>query len=240
MLLLVINCSSFSSGAQTSTFSAENKLDDRGAKDGPWRKLDSTGKVQYEGQFRHGVPFGEFRYFYPTGKIRIISQVTDEGNTAKTINFHPNGMKMAEGTYINKRKEGEWTYNDENGILVSREFYAEGKKSGLASTYYSDGKLFEEKHYEHGLEVGSWKQFFTDGALKIDAVYEAGKIEGMATFYFPDGKVMARGNYVHNLKHGVWTFMSEDGKKEKEDIYEMGRLVKTVNYDPKPDDELKK
>jgi antitoxin component YwqK of YwqJK toxin-antitoxin module len=240
LLFIVLNINPGSLSAQTSGFVAENKVDAQGKKDGTWRKLDSLGRVQYEGQFRHGIPYGEFRYFYPEGKTRTISQISEDGNTSRTINFHPNGMKMAEGTYIKKEKEGEWTYYDENGIMISKESYAGGKKNGTASTFYNDGKLCEEKHFLAGVQVGQWKQFFTDGTLKTNAEYVAGKIEGLATFYFPDGNVMVSGKYVHNLKDGVWTFMSETGKKQKEDIYKMGYLVNTINYELQPEVGLKK
>lgn len=240
LFCIVLNCNPNCLSAQSATFIAENKIDVQGKKDGNWRKLDSLGKVQYEGQFRHGVPYGEFRYYYDTGKTRTISQITDDGSSSKTINFHPNGMKMAEGNYVRKLKEGEWTYYDEQGVMISKETYVAGKKNGLASTYYNDGKLLEEKHFEAGVEVGPWKQFFTDGVIKTTAVYIAGKIEGQATFYYPDGKVLARGNYIHGLKDGVWVFMSEEGKKQKEDKYKTGQLISTVNYDPKLDEDLKK
>jgi len=240
LLFVVLNGNTYSLLAQSTTFTAENKLDAQGRKDGTWRKLDSIGRVQYEGQFTHGVPYGEFRYFYDTGKPRTISQISEDGNTSKTIDFHPNGIKMAEGTYVKKHKEGEWVYYDEQGVLISKETYVAGKKNGLVSTYYNDGKLLEEKHFEAGVEVGSWKQYFTDGELKTNADYVAGKIEGLATFYFPGGKVLARGNYSHGLKDGVWVFMNEEGKKEKEDTYRMGQLLGTKNYDPKLDEDLKK
>jgi antitoxin component YwqK of YwqJK toxin-antitoxin module len=240
LLFIVLTLNSQNIIAQTSGFVAENKLDAQGKKDGAWRKLDSLGRIQYEGQFRHGVPYGEFRYFYDTGKTRTISQISDDGNTSKTNNFHPNGMKMAEGTYIKKLKEGEWNYYDENGILISKESYVAGKKSGNSYTFFSDGKLLEEKHFESDVQVGPWKQYFTDGGIKTNAEYVKGKIEGTATFYYPGGKVMARGNYLHNLKHGVWTFMSEEGKKQKEDTYEMGYLVNTTNYEPQPKEEPEK
>jgi uncharacterized protein len=240
LLLVVINCHTAELIAQSPGFVADNKLDTQGKKDGNWRKLDSLGKVQYEGQFRHGVPYGEFRYFYDTGKTRTISQIAADGITTKTINFHPNGMKMAEGTYISKIKEGEWAYYDELGVLISKETYVAGKKNGPASTYYNDGKLLEEKHFESGVEVGPWKQYFPDGEVKTSAIYIGGKIEGPATYYFTGGKVMASGKYVHGLKNGVWIFMSEEGKKQKEDTYKMGQLMSTINYDPKLDEDLKK
>jgi antitoxin component YwqK of YwqJK toxin-antitoxin module len=240
LVMLALHCCLPYMNAQTAAFTADNKLDAQGKKDGNWRKLDSIGHVQYEGQFRHGVPYGEFRYFYDTGKPRTIAQMADDGFTSKAVDFHPNGIKMAEGTYVNKLKDGEWVYYDEQGLLISKETYVEGKKHGLCTTYYNNGHLLEEKHYVNGVETGPWKQYFTDGGLKTDAVYSNGKLEGSAKFYFPDGKIAASGNYIHGLKDGVWVFMAEDGNKAKEDTYNTGQLVSTVDYNPQPVEEIKK
>lgn len=235
--MLVVPCMLYS---QPTTTLAENNTDAKGLKQGFWRKMDKDGKILYEGQFKDNLPYGEFRYFYPDGKNRTISQISDDGNTIKTVSYFSNGFKMAEGAYIRTQKEGDWKYYDENGVLISSEFYAGGKKEGLVANYYEDGKMLEEKHFKNDVQVGPWKQYFTDGTVKTNAIYVNGKIEGGATFYYPDGKVMARGEYVHNFKNGTWTFFKDDGKMEREDIYNNGSLTKSIYYDQKLEEEQEK
>ena len=49
---------------------SQNKTDAQGRKQGPWRKYQPGDKILiYTGQFKDDIPVGEFRYYYPSGKV---------------------------------------------------------------------------------------------------------------------------------------------------------------------------
>ena len=50
---------------------AQNKIDENGKKQGPWKKTYPRSiAVQYEGQFKDDKPVGTFKYYYPSRKIQ--------------------------------------------------------------------------------------------------------------------------------------------------------------------------
>ena len=51
----------------------QNKTDAAGRKQGPWIKYQGDGTTPlYTGTFKDNIPVGEFRYFYPSGKVKMI------------------------------------------------------------------------------------------------------------------------------------------------------------------------
>jgi antitoxin component YwqK of YwqJK toxin-antitoxin module len=113
-----------------------NQQDEQGRKQGSWRKTNEEGKLVYEGQFLNDKPYGEFRYFYPTGGLRAKMIFSDTGDTAKTIHYHQNQMVQGEGMYIDQKKEGLWKFYNEAGILVSEENYKHDLRDGQMRSYY--------------------------------------------------------------------------------------------------------
>ena len=121
-----------------------NITDASGKKQGFWRKMDKEGKKIYEGHFRDDRPVGEFKYFYPEGNLKAISIILEDGNRTRTTTYFKNGRKMAEGEYVNEKKEGLWRFFSEyDGVLVSEENYLNGKKDGISKTFYGGDGIAE-------------------------------------------------------------------------------------------------
>ena len=138
--------------------SSYNKTDGQGLKQGKWIKMWNNGMVKYKGQFQDNRPYGEFRYFYPSGKLKAVMTFSENGKKAHNISYHENGKKLAEGEYANRKKEGVWRYySDQDGKLVSEERYENGKLNGKVITYYPEtGKPFEIVEYKIGVKEGAW------------------------------------------------------------------------------------
>ena len=50
---------------------AQNKTDEKGWKQGYWKKIDpTTKKIIYEGNFKDNLPQGLFKYYYPNDSIK--------------------------------------------------------------------------------------------------------------------------------------------------------------------------
>jgi antitoxin component YwqK of YwqJK toxin-antitoxin module len=201
----------------------QNKVDEKGRKQGPWKKMAPDGKtVIYEGKFIDDKPEGKFTYYYPNGKVKIVTVFSQKGSVSRTKLFsEENGKLMAEGKYVSEKRDSTWRfYND--SLLASEENYVLGQKNGLEKTFYPNGKVAEEKPYKMGVLEGVWKQYYDDGAMKSQGKYVAGQMEGKALFYYPEGKTSVSGTYVHSLKEGTWTFYRPDGQVERTEVYKMG------------------
>jgi len=204
-----------------------NMINSRGNKHGFWRKVDSAGKVIYEGRFKDGIPFGEFRYYYNDGKLKTVSIVSGNGKRAVTVSYFRNGMKMAAGNYLDEKKDSTWQFfSESNGTIVSQEIYKSGRIDGLSKVFYPEGGLSELHFYKNGVKDGLWEQYYLDGKLKLRAAYKAGEKHGLFKTFYNSGKPMIEGQYVQGHQDGTWVYFTEQGKVSKTEVYERGALVK--------------
>ena len=210
-----------------------NRTDASGKKQGFWRKSDSLGRKTYEGRFRDGIPFGEFRYYYPDGKLKTRSVVSSQGRRATTVSFFPNGKKMAEGKYLDEKKDSTWRfYSEFDEVLVSEDDYRRGKLDGRSRIYYPDGVLSEEIHYREGVKDGPWEQHYTDGKIKLRGAYSQGQKAGSFRLFHLDGRPMLTGQYRDGHQDGIWTYFDEKGAIIKKEFYVLGRLDRTEPSTP--------
>ena len=62
-------------------FSQTNTIDKKGLRQGVWAKYYPDNKTPiYTGQFLDNKPIGEFRYFFPSGKVKAIIQHQAKNN----------------------------------------------------------------------------------------------------------------------------------------------------------------
>jgi antitoxin component YwqK of YwqJK toxin-antitoxin module len=232
VLLFVILSGIFSTSHCIAQETRNNRIDSIGRKQGFWKKYNDEGLLKYEGNFKDNVPVGEFKYYYPTGKIKAISRFSDHGKKSFTTTFHPNGVTiMAEGKYINELKDSIWTYFDENKILISQEIYLNGQKNGPTKNYFNGSKVIEITNYKNGVKHGEWIRYYGDGNFKSKSVYENDLIQGLSQYFYPSGKVMVSGIYKNSVKDGIWMYFDEIGKTQKKETYKDGHLIKEEIFD---------
>ncbi len=202
-----------------------NVTDNKGKRQGFWRKVDTAGKVIYEGRFRDGIPNGEFRYFYPDSKLKTVSKISARGRRAETVSYFPNGKKMAVGNYLDEKKDSIWQFFSETtGTVVSAETYQHGLINGLSQVFYPDGVLSELQHYKNGVKDGLWEQFYLDGKLKLRGAWQAGEKAGAFRTFYNSGQPMIVGQYSFGHQDGTWIYYDEKSAITKKEFYDMGRL----------------
>ena len=208
-----------------------NQVDEEGRRQGHWKVFDGNGKLKFEGSFKDNIPFGEFKYYYPNGTVKAISHIYNNGTEARTKTFHPNGKLMAEGKYLNEKKDSIWHYYSEfDGILLSEEIYDRGMKTGKWRTFYPDGSVAEVFTYVDDKKHGPWRQYFTNGSVKLKATYIHGKLEGQITIYHVNGIVNVSGSYKNNFQDGIWMYFNDEAENTKKEIYEEGDLISREIY----------
>lgn len=204
-----------------------NRTDASGRRQGKWSRFDKDGHKLYDGQFCDGVPCGVFRYYYPDGKTKTVSVMTENGKLARTVSFSSNGRKIAEGNFLNEKKDSIWRYfSDFDGVLLSSEQYVAGVKNGESTTFYPNGNIAEQIRYKAGIKEGVWIQYYDDRKIKFKGTYVADEKEGVFTGYYSNGKVSISGSYKAGHKDGTWTFFDEKGGIERSEKYSEGALIK--------------
>ncbi len=204
-----------------------NVTDSRGHRQGNWRKADSAGRVVYTGRFKDGVPVGEFRYYYPDGKLKTLSVVSNDGKKAVTLSYFPDGRKMAAGNYLNEKKDSTWQFfSESSGTLVSEETYVAGVIEGASRVYFQEGGLSELQMYKNGIRDGVWEQYYLDGKLKLHGAFKGGEKQGAFKTFYSSGKQMTEGQYNKGHQEGTWTYYTEKGAVSRKEFYDHGKLLK--------------
>lgn len=204
-----------------------NRTDANGKKQGFWRKTGKDGKKIYEGRFRNDKPVGEFNYFYPDGKVQAVTKMIPNSDRAETVTYFNNGKKNAEGHYLHQKRDSTWRFFSEvDGVLISEEFYKDGKKEGIAKNYYPEGGISETTTWKNGIKEGPWSSFMPDGKTKLSLNYKNNEKDGPVKCYFPNGKLWFAGRYVNGDASGTWIYFDDKGIPKKKEYYEKGQIIK--------------
>lgn len=222
-LMLLIAAMAF---PQEMTDSHINKSDNEGRKQGLWKVYDELGGLKYTGEYVDGKPVGTFTYYYPGGAVKALVVHDPDGLTIRVRNFHTNGKLMAEGKYLNQKKDSTWLYySEEDGTLSAEELYSHTLREGVWKTFYPEGQVAEEMIYRNDIKEGPWTRYFTDGKVKMKATYINDKLEGQYIIYNLDGMVQVSGFYKNSEKDGTWVFFLDSGEMDKKEVYENGKLI---------------
>ena len=207
-----------------------NQVDGNGQKQGKWIKTYQNGNTRYEGQFRNDKPFGEFHYYFESGKLQAVSKFSDDGIICKSSSFFENGNPMAEGTFINQKKDGKWIfYSDIDGKMIAEENYTDDILDGRKVTLFPEtGEPAEIMYYKKGRRDGLFQKYFLSGKVMIAGKYENDMLEGEYTVYFENGKVEIHGFYSKGIQIGNWEYYNENGENLSESEYRQ-QLNQTEN-----------
>jgi antitoxin component YwqK of YwqJK toxin-antitoxin module len=212
-----------------------NRVDEKGRKQGFWRKTDTAGNKIYEGKFRDNIPYDTFRYFYPGANLKTLSVFSESGRKVRSESFFKNGQPMAKGIYLDEKKDSTWQFFSEyDGARLSEENYTNGLKDGTSKIYFPGGGISEIITWKNDKKEGLWETYFTDGKIKMKGSCVNGEKSGPFVFYYNSGKVMITGEYLEGHQHGTWTYYSVNGEEVVREKYDKGILLDKTPKDPPP------
>ena len=164
---------------------------------------------------------------YPSGVVRVEREVTQDaaGNYIPHGNwrqYDPTGRLMAEGRFIQSKKEGIWRrlYRGDDAPLLATSPYSSFTPPFVSQATFRGGNL-------HG------KWIITDA--KERKVHELefvdGERHGTSTWYFPSGQIMLTGTYEHGRANGEVIQYGPDSAIIARETYEEGRkLAPKIDY----------
>lgn len=226
MCMMIFTIAAITANTCFSQSGEVNQLDDMGRKQGAWQAKFPNGKTKYEGQFHDDKPFGEFKYYYVSGALKAINSFGSNSLIAYNKSYFENGILMAEGKYIDQKKDSIWRfYSDVDSVLLSEESYSADLRDGMVKNYYpGTEQLSELIHYVKGIKEGEWVKYFEDGTVLLRGTYLHDVLVGEIIFNYPDGKLNIKGQYVNGYKDGKWLVYNADGSLDHEEFYDMGAL----------------
>lgn len=207
-----------------------NQTDANGLRQGLWKKQYPNGRIMYEGNFKNGKPAGEWKRWYETGFIKAQVFYSPASDSAKAVLFNEIGKKMAEGTFINEKRVGKWTFFAENR-KISEENYVNGLKQGICYKYYETGEVMEESAWVNGIQTGKYQLFLKTGQPYLQCKFAGNKRNGLFLTFFESGKRETEGGYKDNFKQGDWKYFSQTGELLYTLKYEQGQILNPAVLD---------
>ena len=208
-----------------------NRVDEKGLKQGIWKKYYSNDVLFSEGMYKNGKHIGVFKTYYKEGKPQSILRFRNISEISDAELFSADSGLMARGKYIDRLKDSVWTYYDTNGKLSAQEQYINGKKEGVWKIFYPNAQVSRMLVYRSDKKNGPYKEYFSDGKAKIDGVMKNDEFDGIVIVYHPNGKIWQKGLYKNGLKDGKWLINKETGEIEREDLYKAGNWLNPISED---------
>ncbi len=206
-----------------------NRIDSKGQKQGKWVKEYSNGAIRYEGTFKDNRPIGKFKYYYPNGKLKAVTLYGNDGRTAYAKTFQLNGRMLAEGKYIDRKRDSTWRfYSDTDSTLISEITYKNGVLDGKKIIWFPEnGKPSKIIEYKNGKKNGQLQEFYTDGKPARLETYRNDTLNGPFKVWFPEGRLQIEGSYKNGYQDSVWKTYDKNGKLIKRETYSKGFLIKS-------------
>ncbi len=206
------------------TFSQINQTDSNGLRQGLWQKQQANGKLLYEGNFKDGKPVDEWKRFHEGGQVKAIINYKQNSVSAFTQLFDKLGKKVAEGNYVNQKKEGNWIYFSENRKVAEEQFQND-LKNGTSFKYYETGELMEEFEWKEGNQDGKYQIFYKSGQAYLQCKMRQNQRHGLCLIHSQNGKLEIEANYNNNLRHGEWKYYNTNGEFQYSLMYNNGEIL---------------
>ncbi|MCU0880949.1 MAG: hypothetical protein MUF06_24535, partial [Pirellulaceae bacterium] len=164
---------------------------------------------------------------YENGVVRIEREVTQDaaGNYIPHglwRQYDPTGRLIAEGRYVESRKEGIWRrlYRGDDAALFATQPYRTFTPPFVSQATFKSGRL-------HG------KWIITDAKERKvhELSFQEGQRNGPSIWYYPSGQVLQTGEYVGGRAHGDFVQYGESGDSVSRESYQEGRkLAPRIDY----------
>lgn len=126
----------------------------------------------------------------------------------------PEEGKIAEGTYLDDRRDGRWIFYYRDGVTPRRKSYLKNSRpNGSYEKYHPDGVLMEKGSFKRGKYlIGEWTSYWENGNLQIKRNYnEDGKRHGKEFYYFESGQVELEAKYNNGVQVDTMKFFYRNG-----------------------------
>ena len=106
----------------------------------------------------------------------------------------------------------------------------DGKRIGLWTHFYPNGKLAKTSNWKNNLQDGLATYWYKNGKKEYEIYYKAGKQHGLATIWYENGQKKIESNWKDGEPDGLVTQWYENGQKKREVEITHERVAGTAWY----------
>lgn len=205
-----------------------NKLNAKGKREGLWvQQWKDTRNLLYKGEYKNGAPIGVWNRFYPDGNLMATMNHIQDTTVVEATFYHTDGFTvMTSGTYLKKKKDGNWKFWNAEGGLISDEFYKDSLLEGTCKYFYPDGHTLKIEEYKAGYKNGPFTEYYDNGKKKAEGAYFKDEKDGPYKAWFSNGNLDCEGKYYRGTQDGNWYYNHEDGAPKLSILFNKGAEVK--------------
>lgn len=215
-----------------------NQKDNRGRKQGEWKKVYSNGITAYTATFKDNKPQGVIKRYHTNGRLMAELTFDHTGTFASAKLYNKKEELVSKGFYKNQKKDSLWKYY-KNDFLIQTEHFTRGKLNGKRIAYYPDGTIYDEREMADDKENGIWKKYHPNGKAMLKAVVKNNLLAGTFLRYYYTGAIEVKGQYKNDIKVGTWEYYNEKGVKNSMDFKD-GVAENAEEIEKKKSDEYEK
>ena len=188
---------------------SEGIVDEAGNRNGKWKDMYPSGKIQTEGQYAENRRSGLWKFYNDSEKIEQTGYYNNGRPDGIWKWYYENGSLLREEEYFQGQRDGSYTEYSKNREIIAQGLYSDGEKN--SDWKYRSANNIEEGKYIIGLRDGVWKSYYPNGRLKFKGNYVQGNANGTHTYYYEDGKIKEERYYQMGFREKTWKKYDEDG-----------------------------
>ena len=207
-----------------------NVTDSQGRKQGAWSKRYDNGNYRYQATFVDNKPVGMLTRYHENGKKSVQIDYRADGKGYARL-YDDTEKLMAEGLYLDTRRDSLWRYYNVDNQLNSVEPYVNGELNGVVVVYYPNGDVAEEITYLNGRKEGSWFQYYRGNGKKLMAAYHNNLLHGSYKTYSPLAEGDMEGQYENGQEQGIWKIYDSEKREYYNKNYKNGVLQNSAELE---------
>ena len=221
--------------------------------DGPWKMYYSDGTLQSEFSYEKGSLNDLYKFYDTDGKLfyeyayrkgemiaftfynkdaTVLKKGKKKSGEFYYEEFSPKGNKTTEGLYdISGGKKGEWKFYSNNGVLINKGNFKEGKAIGEYFTYFKNGKIDNITSYKEDVIDGYYVGNHENGQMSTQGWYKEGNQHGEWIYYNLEGTINTINFYHKGMLQGIQKYYGVKGKLTSSSLYEFDHLISENSFD---------
>lgn len=202
---------------------AEGNYNANSKKEGTWKYYHPTGDLRLTEQYKDGEVTGESTSWYASGIMEEQVKYDNEGEETEVKEYSEGGV--LESLAVRKAKdEYEFTFYHPSGTVRKKTTVVNDKlKDGKVIVYYENGMKEIELNYKNEKYDGDYISYFENGQIDEKETYADGKLNGTYLSYYDNGKIAVESNYIDGFEHGAYTEYRYDGSLSFRKNYNKGK-----------------
>lgn len=185
-----------------------------------------SNRIRSAQVYKNGKPDGEYQCFFYNGALMLEKRFVSGIEQGMRIAYSVDGQVLERTPYVDGKKHGlALSYYSDTGNIRSEHNYKDNLVEGEGREYYANGQLRQVANYHNGELHGDFKAYYSTGQLYIHDYFVNGLQSGVYRKYNPQGQLIFMQHMKEGLRHGVSVFYLTNNKAHFSVVFDKGQII---------------